>query len=131
MARWIPGTPAFALAVSIVSPGNAGDSVVGTRDQIVGVVASILTDPEFSVALVVVQTAGTITLTNEQWSLVTSPGLDPGATYYLQDQFDIFGIMAASKPTIEGHFVVPIGIALNENTLLLATPSVPIVISGT
>jgi hypothetical protein len=127
----IAGTPAFDVAISIVSPGNAGDSVVGTRDLIVGFVASILTDPGFSVGLVVVQTSGTLTLTNEQWSAVTSPGLDPGQVYYLQDQFDNFGLMSTSKPTIEGHFVVPIGIALSESTLLLAVPSFPIEVTGT
>lgn len=82
---------------------------------------------------VTAQFAGPVTLTTDQWDLVTgeSGGLSQGAIYYLDWGFDSFGKLTQVKPIDEGMMIVQVGVAQSSTTLLLSLPAVPLLITGT
>ncbi len=77
---------------------------------------------------VTVQHAGTVTLTTAQWDLVTggSGGLTPGSPYYLSFGFNDLGHLTKVVVSDAGRFVVLAGIALDEVTMQLALPQLPL-----
>jgi hypothetical protein len=66
-----------------------------------------------------IQMEGRLTLPEESWDLVNGSlgGLTPGAAYYLSTT--VAGALVTTPPTADGHFVVGVGVAVNETTLII------------
>jgi hypothetical protein len=128
-----PGRPV------VVDPDAAGDPAIGITSVRLGT-AGLPTPRPFVVGLIIaarevggvrevtVQHAGTVTLTTTQWDLVTGQtgGLTPGSPYYLSFGFDDLGHLTKIVVSDVGRFVVLAGIALDEVTMQLALPQLPL-----
>lgn len=130
----IPGMPVFVSFVS--EPGGittvqqadvrateATDASIAFASAI-GIIASL-----GSGDLVTVQTAGLLTLTEDQWDAVadSSGGLDLGRPYYVS-AFDN-ALITPTSPLLPGQFVTRIGIALSS-TAMFVTPTEPSQVLG-
>jgi len=112
----IPAPPAVGIATVRQASAGAGDF-----NQVVGFVSSVAPDP----LAPTIQTSGKLALSTSQWDVITggSGGLIPGATYYLSV---IFGQITVTAPSVPTTFRVQVGVAIDSETLLLSTPSVPV-----
>lgn len=119
------GTPAFGVARVI--PAVGGLSVLPEpRPFCVGLISELSDDGGLVNQRVVVQFGGRLTLTPEQWNVVTGEVLVSGATYYLSVGFDNFGELSRQPASVSGQFTAPAGIALNATTMQLLLPAVPV-----
>lgn len=111
--------PPLGIAVKVVAPGfvRGAFNIKDTEAAAVGVVVVV------DGSQVVVQTAGVVTLTVEQWNRVThsAVGLFPGAPYFLTNDFES-GFYSVIRPDTRGSVIAQIGVALTTTDFLLSTP---------
>lgn len=116
-----PGTPVVQSlsADRTVTPGRA--NAAGTSSMTgLAAIPGVVGQP------VLVQFAGVLTLTEDQWDAVTGEtgGLTIGVTYYLSTGFQE-GRLTQSVTSTPGDFVAPAGVALSPTDFLiqLSTPA--------
>ncbi len=118
-ARFDGQPPPLGIAVKVESPGvvRGAFNIKDTEAAAVGVVVVV------DGSDVVVQTAGVVTLTVEQWNRVTKSavGLFPGQPYFLTDDFER-GFYSVIRPHVSGSVIAQIGVALTTTDFLLSTP---------
>ncbi len=126
------GNPVVAIAGDaegldgVVRTGSAGTGSP-QLPQVVGVLVEA-PDAGSSGVPVRMRTTGKVTLTTDEWDLITgdSGGLTEGAPYYLDWGFNSFGHLTTVAPTGSGQKKVQVGVALNVTTLVLSLPALPI-----
>jgi len=118
-ARFDGQPPPFGIAVKVEELGfvRGAFNIKPTEAAAIGVVVG------FDGSSVVVQTAGIVTLTVEQWNVVTKSGvgLFPGVPYFLTDDFEA-GFYTTVRPREPGSVIAQIGVALTATDFLLSTP---------
>lgn len=123
-----PGQPVVAVSgapstgVARVSLGTAG--LPTPAPNVAGLIVAVLSGEE-----VTVRSAGLVTLSTEEWDLITGEtgGLRPEFVYYLDTGFDSFGHLTRTVPA-SGQVRSVVGVAASRTSLLLSTPSDPVVV---
>lgn len=110
----------------VVRTGSAGTG----SPQLPQVIGVLIEAPDAGATdvPVLMRTTGKVTLTTDQWDLITGDtgGLTEGAPYYLDWGFNSFGHLTTTEPTGSGQQKVQVGVALSETTLVLSLPALPI-----
>lgn len=112
-----PGTP-VAASISVAGEVQLAGANGGTFSCPTGIAVTT----GISGHHVLVQYAGPITLTTDEWDAIVvsgSGGLSPGIFYYLSDDADEFGKLTTTPPSDPATVVAPVGIALSPTDFLV------------
>jgi hypothetical protein len=107
-----PGCPVYASAAGHI---NAAEANALTTSKLVGMTTAAVA----SGASGPIQADGILSLTTAQWNAVTggTTGLTYGAIYFLSDASA--GQLTTTPPSTQGHFLVPVGIAISTTDMQL------------